>query len=268
MNTRPIDQKDGFELFWSVILVVLPFLTVAANIATYRYLNLNYAITERIQLFAIAAFLALVFVGWIRGFPTWCFPYLTIVVGVFLAFCIGNDSDMTFWENLWWKTMFLGPVVLLFLLFWFFTRRRFPLSRLVQAVRRDWTLIPFTVYNLLLLVIQGFLTDIRSTYGAPYLLFSTLIAMSGAALYILLPRKSWRFAALAISFTSCWLVIAVGSATYWHGRQESWMSTPANGLNLARGYALAWALMLALMCLPLLVRWIKTRLPARIQPVP
>ena len=122
-------------------------------------------------------------------------------------------------------------MVLLFLLFWFFTRRRFPLSRLVAGVRRDWTLLAFSVYSLLILVIQVLITNIRSTYGAPYLLFSTLIAMSGAALYILLPRKSWRFAALAVCFTSCWLVIAVGSATYWHGRQESWMSAPADGLD-------------------------------------
>jgi len=267
MNSHTVDQKDGVDLFWSAVLVALPFLPIAASIATYRYLHLDYAVTGRIQLFSIVAFLALAFVGWMRGFPAWCFPYLTIVASVFLAMCIGSDSDMTFWENLGWKVMVLGPVVLIFFLFWFFTRRRFPLGKLVEAVRLDWTLIPFTVYNLLLLVIQGLFTDIRSTYGAPYLLFSTLIGMTGAALYILLPRKSWCFAALVVCFTACWLVIAVGSATFWDGRQESWMKAPADGLDLARGYATAWALMLVVMCLPLLVRWIKSRLPAKIQPV-
>ncbi len=253
--------------FWSALLAVLPYLPVAASIATYRYLNLEYVITERIQMFTIAAFLALVFVGWMRGFPAWCFPYLSVVFGIFLALWIGSDSDMTFWENLGWKITMLGPVMLVFLIFWYFNRRRFPLRRLVEAVRRDWTLISFAVYSLLILVIHGLFSDIRSTYGAPYLLLSTFIAMTGSALYVLLRSQRGRFTALVVCFSLCWLAAGYGSATFWHGRREDWMSAPANGLVYARGYLTAWAIMLVLMCLPPLVLWIKLAFRQKFNPL-
>jgi hypothetical protein len=255
MKALPFENDHSFLLdqFLSVLLVVFPFIPIAISVTTYRYLHLDYDITFRVQIYALAVFLALIVVGWIKGFPRWTYPYIVIIGTIFFALMVGGDRDMTFWENLWWKLMTLGPVVLLFTGFWLVLHKKHPLQRVVQNVRRDWTLFAFCIYNLLVIAIQGTFTDIRSVYGASFLYICTLLGMTGSALYILLSDKSSRLMALAVCFTLAWGVMTFATATFWDGRQEKWMETPADGLRLAAGYALAWVVMLALMFLPTMV---------------
>lgn len=257
-------HPDAGETFWksgpdrllSIILAVFPFLPIAANVITYRYLHLDYAITARIQLSAILIFLALTLLGWRLGFPDWSYPYIGIVVCVFAALLISSDRDMNTLETLFWKLLVLGPIVLLYTIFWLVFHKRYPLRILLENLRADATLPAFCLYSLLGITIQGVFTDIRSDYGAPFLIISSLFAMSGAALYISLADKSRRLISLAVCFTLAWGVMVFGAASFWDGRQESWMAAPKEGFQVAAGFLLAWGILLALMLLP----WIISRL--------
>ena len=261
MKALPYKNDYSFLLHQtlSVLLVIFPFIPVAVSVTTYRYLHLDYDITNRVQIYALAVFLAMIVVGWIRGFPRWVYPYVTVIAAIFFAIIVGNDSDMTFRENLLWKMMVLGPVVLLFTGFWLVLRKKHPLRRVVQKVRSDWTLFAFCIYNLILIAIMGTFTNIRSADYASMLYVSTLLGMTGSALYILFSDKSSRMMALTVCFTLSWGVMTFATATFWDGRQEKWMDAPAEGLRTAAGYAIAWAVMLGLMFVPTVIAKISQR---------
>jgi hypothetical protein len=234
-----------------MLLVSLPYLLVAASITTYRYLHLDYDVTAGIQIVTMCLFIIGSVVGWLQGFPRWSYAYFTIIALVFLALLISTDRDMTAAENWYFKLLFLGPVALFYVVLAWLTRKSHSLRRLVGNMRQDWTIFPFCIYSTLLLVVYSFFTDIRSVYGATFLALATLFAVSGACLYLVLPRLSWRLAALVVCLTLTWLAVILCSATFWHGLPDRGTGEILNGWRLAGGYALGWLAMLGLMLLPL-----------------
>ncbi len=97
------------------------------------------------------------------------------------------------------------------------------------------------------------MTDIRSLYGAPFLFLATLVMVAGAVTYLYVHQPVQRLVVLGLGMTATWLIAGGGSALFWHGRQASWMTQPANGLQLALQYVMYWAAMLALILLPMLI---------------
>ncbi len=254
-NQKPDFNSQTVNLLLSVLLFIPPAITVF----TYRYLRLDYSITAWIQYCWILGIILGAVIGWLNGFPRWVYPYIFIVVALMIVFSIGSDSDMTLQENLVFKSIVLGPVLLFFALVWFFFRKKHLLSQFFSNMRKDWTLASFGIYGLMTIVISGIFTDIRSVYGAPFLVMATLVLIMGACSYILVEPTDLRYIILATGLTVAWLIAGLGSATFWNGRQAAWMVLPANGLQLAGQYTLMWLVMVILILLPLLVAAIRRR---------
>ena len=252
-NRKQVFNSQAINLLLSILLFITPSLTVI----TYRYLRMDYSITAWIQYCWVLGIILGAVIGWLNGFPRWVYPYIFIVVALIIAFSIGSDSDMTWQENLVFKLMVLGPVLLFFALVWFFFRKKHSPSQFFSNMRKDWTLVSFGIYGLMTIVIFGIFTDIRSVYGAPFLVMATLVLIIGACSYILVDQTDLRYFILATGLTVAWLIAGLGSATFWHERQSAWMELPANGFQLVGQYTLIWLVMVLLILLPLLIATIR-----------
>lgn len=252
----PVIEAGG-DRFSSAFLAVALFIPMSVAVVTYRHLRLDYSVTQWIITLTLAMVLVGTIAGWLSNFPRWSYPYTAFALFFFLVYAIGRDSEESAWENFTFKALILGPVLLIFLVTWLFVRQSHPLGRWCENIRGDWTIFPFFIYSLLAIVINGVLTDIRSVYGLPFLIASALLAIVGGISYILIPNSSKRTLVLAVSATLVWLILAVGSATFWHDRPLRSGIGLGNGYQIAAQYTGYWAIMLGLMLLPVAFRWVR-----------
>jgi hypothetical protein len=241
-------RLDGSMLF-RVFLAIFPFIAFSISVVTHRYTSLPYTVTGWVQTITLLCML----IGALL--PQWSYPYTMILIYVLFILLLGGDTDMTLAENIFYKSVIFSPVILIFFLIWLLTRRKAPLRLWYLNFPSQWTLLSYLVYGFLPLAINGIFTDIRSIYGAPYLAVTTLFAALGACLYLILQNEKHRLWSLSVCLTLVWAFAALGSATYWHGRQASWSGEIVNGYQLAAEYAAFWVLMLLLMMLPPLLIW-------------
>jgi hypothetical protein len=93
----------------------------------------------------------------------------------------------------------------------------------------------------------------------PFTLMANVILVVGAFSYLRNKETKPRVLSLLMGTSVMISVAALGNGIYWHGRQESWMATPANGYREALGVAVMGAVLLILMFLPALLRFRTSR---------
>jgi hypothetical protein len=231
----------------SILLAIFPFIPLSIGVAIYRY-GKNWELSSWVSFAGLFLILALLVVAWIKDFPRWSYPYAMLIGWFLFALVAGRDSDMTFKENLIFKTVLLSPFVLLFGLLWLFTRHLRPLPHFFARMRQDGTLFSLCVYSLLPLVILTFFTAFRTSQAAPFLAAATLVSAAGAGLFFLLPKPGQRLVLLGICLTLCWGAIALGKASL------------ADAFQIDLQHVIAWAIMLGLLCVPLFFRPFRSNL--------
>jgi hypothetical protein len=231
----------------SILLAIFPFIPLSIGVAIYRYGH-NWQLNAWVSFAGLFLMLALLVVAWVKDFPRWSYPYAVLIGLICFAFVVGRDSDMTFKENLIFKTVGLSPFVLLFGLLWLFTRHLRPLPHFFARMRQDGTLFSLCVYSLLPLVILTIFTDFRTSQAAPFLAAATLVSAAGAGLFFLLSQPRQRLALLGICLTLCWGTIALSKASL------------ADTFQIDTQHVIAWAVMLGLLCAPLLLRSFRSNL--------
>jgi len=127
------------------------------------------------------------------------------------------------------------------------------LCQFVKGVRRDWSRLSFALYGVLPVGVIIAFASIEASYGLFYLAASTTALVAGVLLYMLSARTWHRVLALLAGMTLAWALATVAAATYWHGRQVSWMAAPGNGVAIARGSAVGWVALVALTLAPALL---------------
>jgi hypothetical protein len=197
-------------------------------------------------------------VGWVKRFPRWSYPYVTLVVlftlywmsvatpGVRIFNYTFGSQDLWGWRA-WIPFLVMAAVAILV------TRSVRPVVQLVTGVRHDWTRLSFGLYGLMPLVVWISFDEVNMMYQLPYLIAST-IALAGGALAYGRSARTWQRAlSLLAGLTLAWAVTTVGVATYWHGRQEYWMPQPGNGYEDAQRAALGWVVLVAVTFAPVLL---------------
>jgi len=134
------------------------------------------------------------------------------------------------------------------------------LRRSGKGVRRDWTRLSLALCGVLQAGVIIAFASIEASYGLLYLAASTTALVAGVLLYMLSARAWHRVLALLAGLTLAWALATVAAATYWHGRQVSWMAVPGNGVAIARGSAIGWGTLVALTLAPALLGLVRARL--------
>lgn len=237
----------------SLVLALLPFLPLSIAVVTYRYLGLPYDYTNGVHLMYIGLLILGSLGGWRQGFPRWAYPYLSPAVVILAALLIGRDRDMTWSENLGFKLAILGPALLLFLVAWWLLRKRAPLRRLWQNVQADWTLGAFAVYGLLPIALSSFFTEIRSSFGAPYLGLATLAMLGGALAFMSLPTIKGRALALVWFLTLTFVIMGAGAGLYWDRFPDRWTGEIRGAWWAVQQQLICWAALFTALFFPLLL---------------
>jgi hypothetical protein len=166
--------------------------------------------------------LGLLLNGWLAGFPRWVYPYLgyAFIFPLYLSF-VSTPGLALFGIPLWgtaaWGWRAFVPLGLIMLLGLSFSRP--PWSNLVQLVRQaweDWTLVAFSLFGLLPLVVFISLDEVEHTFSFWPKLVATLLVILGAFLYMRLARWELRYLVLlACAFTAV-AVMSGGTSYYWN----------------------------------------------------
>jgi hypothetical protein len=143
------------------------------------------------------------------------------------------------------------------------TRSFRPLIRLVVGVVTDWTQLSFALYSLATWLLWVSFDGVRDDHVLPYAIAVNAILIVGALVYIRVAGRWQRALSLVAGLGIAWMVMAVGTASYWHGRQGLSSGAPLNGfVEAAKAVVLlpiAVALLLAPALLALLRRLVRSR---------
>jgi hypothetical protein len=203
-------------------------------------------------------------IGWVKGFPRWSYPYAAFAF-VFALYWMGIATpgvkilNHTFQRNELWGWRAWVPLLTVMAVVFVMTRTLEPVRCMARDVRQDWTRLSFAVYGIMPFAVRLFFDEVRNTYEFPFTLMANVILVVGAFSYLRSKETKPRVLSLLMGTSVMISVAALGNGIYWHGRQESWMATPANGYREALGVAMMGVVLLILMFSPALLRFRTSR---------
>ena len=238
---------------WAEILAAIgPFLIIGLPTALYM-VGVPSQIGFGCFVIGYLVSLAGLAVGWGKGFPRWSYPYVGLVLATTFMLVSQSDSEEPALVNLLFSLCFATPFLAAVTVLLLNSRSSRHLRQFVKGVRHDWTRLSFAVYGVLPVGVIIAFASLEASYGLLYLAASTTALVAGALLYMLSARTWHRVLALLLGLTLAWALATVAAATYWHGRQVSWMAAPGNGVAIARGSAMGWGALVALTLAPALL---------------
>jgi hypothetical protein len=187
-------------------------------------------------------------IGWVKGFPRWSYPY----VGHVLLFSLYLMSASTpglrifgydlFGRELWgWRAWipFLTMAAIVLLI----TRSLRPVLKLFTNVWQDWTLLTFTMFGFMpLLVAIGF-DEVDRLYSLPFMVILALVMLSTALTYLRSVYPWRRILALLVGIILIVAVTTVAPTLYW--LENGWVNV--------KGSVVTGLVVVAIMFSPLLV---------------
>ena len=195
--------------------------------------------------------------GWVKGFPRWsygyvlCFPLWSWDLG---ALRISRHAYLG-----WGSVVPLGVAALVAL---GISRSFRPLLRLIKGVLEDWTQLSFALYSMATWLLWVAFDEVRDDYELPFAIAVNAILIAGALVYIRVAGRWRRALSLIAGLGAAWVVMAVGTAFYWHGRTVGLGREPLNGFveagRTVSVLPIAVALLLAPALLSLLCRFVRS----------
>jgi hypothetical protein len=203
-------------------------------------------------LILVGSFLAVLFAGWVKGFPRWAFPYWGFAL-VFskimvnaatpgLPFFAGNE--LWGWRA-WVPTMTVAVLAMLL------TRVVRPLRQLVTGAWLDWTRLSFGFYGC---VIWFLLVAFDETHGLGPVMLALMLPLALGALAYMRSRQIWaRLISLLAGALLCWTAASLVLAHYWDGRQLFWMSEPGSWAETMSSMVVMGTFLVILLLSPILL---------------
>ncbi len=229
-----LQQSDSRR---DIVLGTLPFalfglVTLSTEIAGLLHMGMFLGLTLYLLLGCYALFVTLAAIGGRRGFPRWSYPYLGFIL-VFSMYWMSvtmppiSILGYTFQHNgFWgWRAWVLPVIALMAVVLT--TRSLRTLQQLVENVWNDWTLGTFALFGILPLLTWWSRDETHGLYPVLYLAATTILLSLGAAAYMRSTAAHPRALALLLGLGFSALIMIIGSAFYWDGRIEPWMSQPA-----------------------------------------
>lgn len=194
--------------------------------------------------------------GWVRGFPRWSYPHVSLALTLPLYFAGMPTYDLKFLferarygELLGWRAWIPAIAVLAVALL--LTRSLRPLWNLASGIWHDWTRLSFGLYGLLPFLFWAFGDETSSLAKLVIAAASTVFLTAGALTFMLARDTRERTLCLLGGLAIGMMVTVLTTSIYWDGRVEPWMRAPPERwyVATARG-ALAIGLFMALLVSP------------------
>jgi hypothetical protein len=265
LQTGLPDAPDRTAAWWQAVLALGPFLLLPLVFLVAKILQVLLKTPDFPQigngftLGLIGGMLMVLLVGIVKSFPRWCFPYwgFVLLIGLYLHTFTGTimGDDFTGSWRVWiplWAVVALG-------LLW--TRSLQPMVRLLRVIWEDWTLLSFTFYGALPLLMIAVYDEV---HDADLVKIVIMLILGAGALGYMGRSKIWqRFVSLAAGFSLAWGVAMIHQALYWNGRQEPGMGEPGNWVDTLKGMSYGGAALMLILLSPVLIeglRWVRRSL--------
>jgi hypothetical protein len=187
-------------------------------------------------------------VGWVLGFPRWFYLYPGLLT---TGAVLGLWRVTIEWGSLSGVLLsgLLGIAVAIVLGLLVLTRS---LTRLLTAMRRDWTLLSCAVYGLAPLVQSLVFDDAHTNSQTAFLFLSTMGMVSAAALYLRGGNTGQRAVTLLSGMTIVLLMGALDKA-HFAGGLGPWLGQPSTWRQELPWFANLWGLLAGAMLAPALL---------------
>jgi hypothetical protein len=238
-------EKDQPTTWLETLLALGPFLIWPLLLLFRNWMTLP-SLGAAITVFIFSMLLVALLVGWVKGFPRWCFPYWGFVFLIALYF--QNFRGTIFDKPFSGSWLVWIPVLAVLLIGMLWTRDLQAIYRLFRSLWVDWTLLSFAFYGLLPLMLIAIYDEVGDTAAQPALTGLMLMQAVGALLYMR-SMKIWpRFLWLVAGFSLSWTLASIHLAWYWNVRQEPRMGAPATW-----GETLSWTIPMGAFLLVILI---------------
>jgi hypothetical protein len=228
----------------------------AAMSSLKSYLANLLIISSALALIYAGAYMVVLGVSWVKGFPRWCYPYWALGLAFSGQLVSAATPGLrifghTFGHDELWGWRAWIPVLVVAAVALLLSRSVRPLRQLVMGVWHDWTRLSFGFYGLLPLVLMIVFDEVHGE--GPYMAVLSVVLAMGALAYMRSIKTWQRALALLGGLTLTWALSTVYLAIYWHGRQEFGMKVPGNGYETAQSMLRALGVLGALMFVPALL---------------
>jgi hypothetical protein len=193
-------------------------------------------ISSALALTYAGAYMTVLGVGWVKGFPRWCYPYWALGLA-FSSLLVGAATPglrilgYTFEHDELWGWRAWIPVLVVAVVALLLSRSVRPLRQLVTGIWHDWTRLSFGFYGLLPLVLIIVFDEVHGE--GPYMAVLSVILAMGALVYMCSSKTWQRALTLLLGMTLAWTAATVYLAIYWHGRHKSSATETARGMMIA-----------------------------------
>ncbi len=263
-RTRISGELDRPAPWGESLLALGPFLLWPLLILLRNWMA-DPSLAAAILIFILSLMLVALLVGWVKGFPRWCFPYWGFVFLIALYF--QGFHGTVFGKPFTGSWLVWGPVLVVAAIGMLWTRSLQSIYRLFRSFWVDWTRLSFAIYGLVPLMLIAIYDEVRDTAAQPALISLMLVLAAGALLYMRSTRIWPRFAWLVAGFSLTWVLATIHLGWYWSGRQEPGMGAPSTWADTLSWTSPMGALLLVILVAPVLLEGLRLLLGAKRIPI-
>lgn len=159
-------------------------------------------------------------IGWMKGFPRWSYPYLGQVL-LFSWYLMNATTPglhlfgyPIFGRELWgWRSWIPCAVIAVIALL--ITRSLRPIFRLFTNIWHDWTLLTFTMFGFMPLLVAFGFDEVDRLYSLPFMVVLALVMLGTVLAYLRSSHARRRGLILLAGIVLTVAVTTVAPTLYW-----------------------------------------------------
>ena len=192
-------------------------------------------------------------IGWVLGFPRWSYLYLpsSVLLGAYLANASTPGLKILgypiFGREIWrWRACV--PLLIALLIALLISRSLRPITMIFTNIRRDLTLLTYSLFGLMPLLFFGFFDEMDRLFSLYFMVAFTIVSIVVSFIYLRFPHSRKGSSALLVGVLMTVLMLVIGPNVYWQSH---------DGMNPIPSIIFGLVLTIV-MLLPLLLDRLKT----------
>ena len=233
------DRHASWIAAWAAIA---PFAVAGLELITGE-IPLEWMASKWLLYLNIGTFLVLIVlapvgvgIGWARGFPRWCYPYVGQAIAYSLYMMNVATPGLklfgyTFGSNDLWGWRSWIPLVTVVAIVLLVTRSLRPVLKLFTNAWRDWSLLTFAMFGFMPLIVAISFDEVDRLYSLYYMVGLTLVMVGTAWVYVRGVLQWQRVVALLVGIAVTLGVSTWATTAYW--LENGWVNVVGSVLMSA-----------------------------------
>jgi hypothetical protein len=154
------------------------------------------------------------YIGWIKGFPRWSYPYVGHVLVFSLYMVNVATPGFLFGREIWgWRAWI--PLLVITGIALLVTRSLQPIIRLFTNIWKDWTLLTFGMLGFLPLLVLIAFDEMDRLFSLYFMILITFLMCGAAFFYLQANLQRQKILALFVGILLITVISLVTPTLYW-----------------------------------------------------